>query len=97
MFSLYFYRLYQSKKDNKDSTHSIQERESLPNDMISGETTRVKNDIDEFIPETLPIIVSVSINHKDSLESRDFLLRIKKIYLLNLVTGFLMLQSTILP
>ncbi|EKN4207446.1 EscV/YscV/HrcV family type III secretion system export apparatus protein [Yersinia ruckeri] len=78
LFSLYFYRFYQGKKGNKDSDHSTQERENIPNDAISGETTRVKNDIDNFIPETLPIIVSVSINHKESLESRDFSLRIKK-------------------
>ncbi|MDN0088883.1 EscV/YscV/HrcV family type III secretion system export apparatus protein [Yersinia nurmii] len=78
LFAVYFYRFYKNSKEvksvNKVPTGVI----DAPNDVTTGETTRTIESIDDYVPETLPIIVSVSVIHQKVLEDRNFSLKIKK-------------------
>ncbi|HEQ1859336.1 TPA: EscV/YscV/HrcV family type III secretion system export apparatus protein [Providencia alcalifaciens] len=53
--------------------------ESLQTEATEGETQRANDDFDdEYIPETLPVIISVNQQYKQHLEDNDFLSRMKK-------------------
>ncbi len=58
------------------------EAETINSDVTEGETQREISDIEEeYIPETLPIIISVNQKYKEHLEDNRFLSRMKKIFL----------------
>lgn len=79
MAVLLWYRAYQKRKDkNSNASEELTESE-LSADIAEGETRREKQQSeDEYVPETLPIIISVSQEHKNLLEQHNFLSRIKK-------------------
>ncbi len=53
--------------------------ENLQTDATEGETQRANDDFDdEYIPETLPVIISVNQQYKQHLEDNNFLSRMKK-------------------
>lgn len=53
--------------------------ENLQTDATEGETQRANDDFDdEYIPETLPVIISVNQQYKKHLEDNNFLSRMKK-------------------
>ncbi|MEQ5138211.1 EscV/YscV/HrcV family type III secretion system export apparatus protein [Providencia alcalifaciens] len=53
--------------------------ENLQTEAIEGETQRANDDFDdEYIPETLPVIISVNQQYKQHLEDNNFLSRMKK-------------------
>ncbi|MBS0923329.1 EscV/YscV/HrcV family type III secretion system export apparatus protein [Providencia sp. JGM181] len=53
--------------------------ENLQTEATEGETQRANDDFDdEYIPETLPVIISVNQQYKQHLEDNNFLSRMKK-------------------
>lgn len=77
LIGLFAVRYY--KKRKKITTEKQQEIESVTSEVTEGETQRVNQDfVDEYIPETLPIIISVNQNYKEHLEKNNFLSRMKK-------------------
>ncbi|MBO1929716.1 hypothetical protein J4731_20945 [Providencia rettgeri] len=71
------------------------EAETINSDVTEGETQREISDIEEeYIPETLPIIISVNQKYKEHLEDNRFLSRMKKIFLFDTDIGSQILLST---
>ncbi len=65
----------------RKSTHNEKNigNENINSDATEGETQRVNQEIEEeYIPETLPIIISVNQKYKKHLEENAFLSRMKK-------------------
>ncbi|ATM88348.1 EscV/YscV/HrcV family type III secretion system export apparatus protein [Yersinia enterocolitica] len=79
MFGLLWYRFYQKRQDKKQLSGEKQGETGVSIDVAEGETRRESHESeDEYVPETLPIIISVSQAHKTLLEENYFLSRIKK-------------------
>lgn len=79
MLALFWYRLYQKRKEKKRTIGEQHNEENVNPEVTEGETKReTQQKEDEYVPETLPIIISVSQEHKAHLETNNFLSRIKK-------------------
>lgn len=79
MFGLLWYRLHQKRQEKKRLSGEGQSEAEVSPDVAEGETRRESQESeDEYVPETLPIIISVSQTHKAQLEENHFLSRIKK-------------------
>lgn len=77
LFGLFAIRFLKGRK--KKINEKQQETESIHPDVMEGETQRANQQIEEeYIPETLPIIISVNQNYKLHLEENNFLARMKK-------------------
>ncbi|MCD6631184.1 FHIPEP family type III secretion protein, partial [Enterobacter hormaechei] len=72
-------RHHQKHKEKKRLSGEEQNNTDVSSEVTEGETHR-QNRVsdDEYVPETLPIIISVSQEHKAQLENNGFLSRIKK-------------------
>ncbi|OAT51372.1 EscV/YscV/HrcV family type III secretion system export apparatus protein [Providencia heimbachae] len=69
---------YLKKRKNTHNEKNIG-NENINSDATEGETQRVNHEIEEeYIPETLPIIISVNQKYKKHLEEKAFLSRMKK-------------------
>nr|WP_245994832.1 FHIPEP family type III secretion protein [Yersinia hibernica] len=79
MVALLWYRHHQKHKEKKRLSGEEQNNTDVSSEVTEGETHR-QNRVsdDEYVPETLPIIISVSQEHKAQLENNGFLSRIKK-------------------
>lgn len=77
LIGLFSFRYF---KKQKNKTKIVKgEAETINSDVTEGETQREISDIeDEYIPETLPIIISVNQKYKKHLEDNRFLSRMKK-------------------
>lgn len=70
--------------------------ENLQTEATEGETQRANDDFDdEYIPETLPVIISVNQQYKQHLEDNNFLSRMKKMCLFVMDIAFQILPLTI--
>lgn len=70
-------RFWKKHKDKKQHSHS--EAVQVESEVTEGETQRENSNFEqEYIPETLPIILSVNQQYKKQLEDKHFLSRIKK-------------------
>ncbi|WP_174847861.1 EscV/YscV/HrcV family type III secretion system export apparatus protein [Yersinia artesiana] len=79
MVALLWYRKLQKRKEKKRLSGDDQSETEVSSDVAEGETRRESQvSDDEYVPETLPIIISVSQTHKSLLEENSFLSRIKK-------------------
>ncbi|HHR6130468.1 TPA: EscV/YscV/HrcV family type III secretion system export apparatus protein [Providencia alcalifaciens] len=69
---------YLKKRKARRKEQQLDE-ENLQTDATEGETQRANDDFDdEYIPETLPVIISVNQQYKQHLEDNNFLSRMKK-------------------
>ncbi|EMN0830170.1 EscV/YscV/HrcV family type III secretion system export apparatus protein [Providencia rettgeri] len=77
LFGLFGVRHY---KNRKKKTHETQQESQCVNpEVTEGETQRANQEFEEeYIPETLPIIISVNQDYKTHLEEHRFLTRMKK-------------------
>ncbi|WP_145562291.1 EscV/YscV/HrcV family type III secretion system export apparatus protein [Yersinia canariae] len=79
MGALLWYRHHQKHKEKKRLSGEEQDNTDFSSEVTEGETRRQSRvSEDEYVPETLPIIISVSQEHKAQLENNNFLSRIKK-------------------
>ena len=79
MVALLWYRHHQKRKEKKHLAGDEQSDAEVSSEVAEGETRRESQvSDDEYVPETLPIIISVSQKHKELLEENSFLSRIKK-------------------
>ncbi|HDN2512173.1 TPA: EscV/YscV/HrcV family type III secretion system export apparatus protein [Providencia rettgeri] len=77
LFGIFAVRYYKARKKKSDKNQ--QETESINSDVTEGETQRANQEFEEeYIPETLPIIISVNQKYKAHLEENKFLSRMKK-------------------
>lgn len=77
LFGIFAVRYYKVRKKKSDKNQ--QETESVNSDVTEGETQRANQEFEEeYIPETLPIIISVNQKYKAHLEENKFLSRMKK-------------------
>ncbi|HEC8328000.1 TPA: EscV/YscV/HrcV family type III secretion system export apparatus protein [Providencia rettgeri] len=77
LFGIFAVRYYKARKKKSDKNQ--QETESVNSDVTEGETQRANQEFEEeYIPETLPIIISVNQKYKAHLEENKFLSRMKK-------------------
>lgn len=75
---IFFVRFWKKRKD-KTYQQTQAERVNVGTEITEGETQRENSAIEEeYIPETLPIIISVNQQYKKSLEEKNFLARFKK-------------------
>ncbi|HHR6080788.1 TPA: EscV/YscV/HrcV family type III secretion system export apparatus protein [Providencia alcalifaciens] len=69
---------YLKKRKARQKEQQLGE-ENLQTEATEGETQRANDDFDdEYIPETLPVIISVNQQYKQHLEDNNFLSRMKK-------------------
>lgn len=77
LFGLFSVRYYKNHKQKPQQ--NLQEMESVNSEVTEGEVQRADQEfVEEYIPETLPIIISVNQEYKLHLEKYNFLARIKK-------------------
>ncbi|MEX6424001.1 EscV/YscV/HrcV family type III secretion system export apparatus protein [Providencia manganoxydans] len=75
--TLFLVRFLKVRKEKKQQ--AISETVSVDSEVTEGETQRENNNVEqEYIPETLPIIISVNQQYKKQLEEKSFLSRMKK-------------------
>ncbi|MBS3050413.1 EscV/YscV/HrcV family type III secretion system export apparatus protein [Enterobacter mori] len=76
---LFGLRTRTKRKEKKNATAGLETNAEVSTEVAEGETKRITQGAEEeYIPETLPIIISVSHTHKSVLEEKQFLSRIKK-------------------
>ncbi|MTC56865.1 MULTISPECIES: EscV/YscV/HrcV family type III secretion system export apparatus protein [Providencia] len=67
------------KKRKNQRNEQLSNRENVQTEATEGETQRSNADFDDdYIPETLPVIISVNQQYKQHLEDNAFLSRMKK-------------------
>lgn len=67
------------KKRKNQRNEQLSNRENVQTEATEGETQRSNTDFDDdYIPETLPVIISVNQQYKQHLEDNAFLSRMKK-------------------
>ncbi|MER5080014.1 EscV/YscV/HrcV family type III secretion system export apparatus protein [Providencia stuartii] len=75
---LFFVRFWKTRKE-KNKQISQTEQVNVDSEVTEGETQRENSRFEpEYIPETLPIIISVNQQYKKQLEEKNFLFRMKK-------------------
>ncbi len=74
LFAVRYFKKRKSTGGEKNNEH-----ENISSDATEGETQRINQEVEEeYIPETLPIIISVNQKYKKHLEENAFLSRMKK-------------------
>ncbi|EKT60890.1 type III secretion system protein InvA [Providencia sneebia DSM 19967] len=77
LFLLFTIRFLKNNKNNQQNT--VIENTNINSEITKGETQRENSHFEqEYIPETLPIIISVYEQYKPILDDKNFLSRIKK-------------------
>lgn len=77
LMGLFATRYFKKRKAQRKDQQSGQE--NLQTEATEGETQRANDDFDDgYIPETLPVIISVNQEYKQHLEENNFLSRMKK-------------------
>ncbi|WP_272521906.1 EscV/YscV/HrcV family type III secretion system export apparatus protein [Providencia sp. PROV202] len=77
LMGLFATRYFKKRKEQRKEQQLGEE--NLQTEATEGETQRANDDFDdEYIPETLPVIISVNQQYKQHLEDNNFLSRMKK-------------------
>ncbi|MEY0232891.1 EscV/YscV/HrcV family type III secretion system export apparatus protein [Providencia manganoxydans] len=75
--TLFLVRFLKARKEKKQQ--ASHEAVNVDSEVTEGETQRENSNVEqEYIPETLPIIISVNQQYKKQLEEKGFLSRMKK-------------------